>query len=117
MTRLGEFVEFTGFGNGRGHVSFNKMCTFTALQVFVFAVVTKRDPSWALLSFGIVVLGAGFGLKGYLGAIKQNTLAATHTATTNASVSLNTNLTGDLAQVVKAVRERRDAAEDLEDTP
>jgi hypothetical protein len=102
LTRLGNFVEFTGFGNGKGHVSFNKLCTWTALQAFVFCLVTKRDPSWALLSFGVVVIGAGFGLKGYLGAIKQNTLNASHTAQTSVS------LTGDLAAIAREVQARRD---------
>ena len=108
MNRLGAIVEFSGFGNGRGHLSFNKMCTFTALQMFVFAVVTKRDPSWALLSFGIVVIGAGFGIKGYLAAVKQNTLVATHTASTALSTDLK--LTGDLADLAKVVTARRNTA-------
>ena len=112
MNRL---VEFSGFGNGRGHISFNKLCTFTALQCFVYAVVTDRNPSWALLSFGIVVIGAGFGLKGYLAAVKQNTLAATHTAST--SVSVDTKLTGDLAEIAKVVTTRRDTLHEIEDTP
>ena len=115
MTRVHRLVEFTGFGNGKGEVSFNKLVTFTALQTFVFAVVTQREPTWALLSFGIVIVGAGFGLKGYLGAIKQNTLAATHTATTN--VSVDTKLTGDLAAMAKVVLGRRDASDGVEQTP
>ena len=69
---IGRLVEFMGFGNGRGNLSFNKMVTFTALWLFGFAVITKREPSWALLSFGVVVVGAGFGLKGFLGAAARN---------------------------------------------
>lgn len=108
MTRLGAFVEFTGFGNGKGEISFNKLCTWTALQAFVFCIVTKRDPSWSLLSFGVVVIGAGFGLKGYLGAIKQNTLNASHASQTSVT------LTGDLAAIAKEVRARRDTDSGIE---
>lgn len=106
MTRLGRLVEFTGFGNGKGHASFNKLCTFTALWAFIYCLVTRREPSWALLSFGVVVLGAGFGLKGYLGAIKQNTTAA--------KVDTSVTLTGDLAEITKTVLARRDG--DVEPT-
>jgi hypothetical protein len=117
MTRIplgwvGRMVEFSGFGNGRGEISFNKLCTFTALQTFVYSVITKRDPSWALLSFGIVVIGAGFGIKGYLAAVKQNTLAATQTAATSASVTL----TGDLAKIAEVVTARRDHSTGMEAT-
>lgn len=114
MTRLGGVVEFVGFGNGEGHVSFNKLVTFTALQAFVFAVVTRREPTWALLSFGVIVLGAGFGLKGYLAAVKQNTTAAQLNATT--SFNVQTTLSGDLVELAKVVKGRRDAPEGLEAT-
>lgn len=105
MTR--PLVERLGFGDGKGNLSFNKCCTFTALAVFAFAVVTRREPTWALLSFGIVVIGAGFGLKGYLAAVKQNT----HTAATNANVTL----TGDLAAIAK-VAARRDPERGVDPT-
>lgn len=78
---IGRLVEFLGFGNGKRQVSFNKMVTFTALWLFGFAVITRREPSWPLLSFGVVIVGAGFGLKGFLGAVKQNTMAAQTTVT------------------------------------
>lgn len=78
---IGQLVEFLGFGNGKRQVSFNKMVTFTALWLFGFAVITRREPSWPLLSFGVVIVGAGFGLKGFLGAVKQNTMAAQTTVT------------------------------------
>jgi hypothetical protein len=77
----GRLIEATGFGNGRGHLSYNKMVTFTALWLFGYAVITRREPTWALLSFGVVVIGAGFGLKGFLGAVKQNTMTAQTTVT------------------------------------
>jgi len=112
MSFLSRAVEFTGFGDGKGHLSFNKMVTFTALQTFVFAVVTGKDPNWALLSFGVIVVGAGFGLKGYLAAVKQNTLAATHTAST--SVSMDTKLTGDLNEITKTVMARRDTTQGID---
>ena len=78
---IGRLIEGAGFGNGRGNLSFNKMCTFTALWLFGFAVITRREPSWPLLSFGVIVVGAGFGLKGFLGAVKQNTMTAQTTVT------------------------------------
>jgi hypothetical protein len=109
----GRLVEAVGWGNGKGHLSFNKQVTWTALAVFVYCVVTRREPSWALLSFGVVVIGAGFGLKGYLGAIKQNTTAAHLQARTNMDVQLR----GDVADVVRAVRERRDPAAGVEAAP
>ena len=77
----GRLVEFLGFGNGKFQISFNKMVTFTALWLFGFAVITRREPSWPLLSFGVVIVGAGFGLKGFLGAVKQNTMTAQTTTT------------------------------------
>jgi hypothetical protein len=77
----GRLIEATGFGNGRGHLSYNKMVTFTALWLFGYAVITRREPTGALLSFGVVVIGAGFGLKGFLGAVKQNTMTAQTTVT------------------------------------
>lgn len=83
-----------GLDDGNDGLSFNKLVTTVALATFVYCVVTRREPSWPLLSFGIVVIGAGFGLKGYLGGVKQNTMiATTHT---------------DTAKLVEAVRENRD---------
>lgn len=98
----GALVEATGFGNGKGQLSFNKMVTFTALWVFAYAVVTRREPTWALLSFGVVIVGAGFGLKGYLGAIKQNTMTA------------QTTVTADLTKMTEAVMQRRDEAKGID---
>lgn len=98
----GRLVEAVGFGNGKGHLSFNKMVTFTALQCFVFAVVTRREPTWALLSFGIVIVGAGFGLKGFLGAVKQNTMAA------------QTTVTADLTKITETIVKQRDAARGID---
>lgn len=91
MTRWYRFVSAIGFEGSNG-LSFNKMVTFTALWVFVYCVVTRREPSWALLSFGIIVIGAGFGLKGYLGGVNRNSFNAQH----------STTLTGDMAQVMRA---------------
>lgn len=92
----GRFVEAIGFGNGKGELSYNKMVTFTALWCFVFAVVTRREPTWALLSFGVVVIGAGFGLKGFLGAVKQNSMTA------------QTTVTADLTKITETVMKGRD---------
>jgi hypothetical protein len=109
----GRLVEAVGWGNGKGELSFNKQVTFTALFLFGYCIVTRREPSWALLSFGVVVIGAGFGLKGYLGAIKQNTTAAQLQARSNVDVALK----GDMAELVAAVRGRRDAGTGTEPAP
>ena len=99
---LGDFIEFIGLGNSKGSISYNKTVTAVALGTFVYAVVTEKQPSWPLLSFGIVVIGAGFGLKGFLGAIKQNTMTAQTTTHT------------DTAKVVEAIRARRDDAKGID---
>jgi len=113
MTRMGRLVEWSGFGNGRGHFSFNKLVTFTALWVFAFATYLtitqlRQIPPWYMWSFGVAIIGAGFGLKGYLGYIKQRTESL--------SAATNTNLSGDLAQIAKVVIERRDAETGVDPT-
>jgi hypothetical protein len=98
----GRLVTRVGLDDGKGHLSFNKAMTLVAMVTFVYCVVTRREPAWTLLSFGIVVIGAGFGLKGYLGGVKQNRLEALS--------RVNTELKGDLAEMAKAVAARRNAA-------
>lgn len=68
------WIESTGLGNGKGHLSFNKSVTLVALITFVYCVVTRREPSPWLLSFGVVVIGAGFGLKGFVASLTQRTM-------------------------------------------
>ena len=98
---IGRLIEGAGFGNGKRQLSFNKMVTFTALWLFGVAVVTRREPSWPLLSFGVVVIGAGFGLKGFLGAVKQNTMAA------------HTTVTADLTKIAE-IALKRDTAKGID---
>ena len=98
---MGRLVEFLGFGNGKSQLSFNKMVTLTALWLFGFAVITRREPSWPLLSFGVVVVGAGFGLKGFLGAVKQNTMTA------------QTTVTADLTKIAE-IALKRDTAKGID---
>lgn len=89
LSHIRTFVEFTGAGDGCGNIEFNKGVTFTALWSFIFCIVTDRNPAWSLLSFGIIVIGAGFGLKGYLGGVRQNSmdgLATSHVETNTADV-------------------------------
>lgn len=107
-TFLGRVVEFTSLGNGRGELSFNKLVTSCALAVFAVAVVRRLEPGWPLLSFGIVVIGAGFGLKGYLSAVSQNKIDAT--------VTHDVKLTGDLTAITTAVLARRDTVDGVEPT-
>jgi hypothetical protein len=106
------WIERIGMGNGSGDLSFNKTVTATTLALFWYMVVKRYDPAWSTLSFGIVVIGAGFGLKGYLGAVKQNRMDGTSQVTTSTDIKL----TGDMADVVRAVKERRSAS-DVEPTP
>ena len=99
------FIEWTGFGNGKGQLSFNKMVTFTSLWFFglsLYAIIhnLRLVPPWYVWSFGFVVVGAGFGLKGYLGA------AARRNEMMNVSDATNTNI--DVAAITKAVLQRRD---------
>jgi hypothetical protein len=81
--------------DGKGSLSFNKTVTLVALVTFVIAVLRQLHPTWEVLTFGTVVIGAGFGLKGYLGALKRQT--------TNATVSATSHI--DAAAVIKALRE------------
>ena len=112
---MDNWIERSGFGNGKGHLSFNKCVTFTALWVwalFMGAIAwlmldSKQFAPAALVAviagLGATIIGAGFGLKGYLGGVKQNSPHAT------ASASNAVALTGDLATLTKAVLARRDA--------
>lgn len=84
LSRVGRAIEASGFGNGRGHISFNKCVTFTMLwawTLFLAATVylswlDKPMPSVPLIAtvagMCSVVIGAGFGLKGFLGARKSS---------------------------------------------
>ncbi len=99
------FVEWTGFGNGKGQVSFNKMVTFTSLWFFglsLYAIIYKLRvvPPWYVWSFGFVIVGAGFGLKGFLGAAARRA--------ENFAVNDATTTTIDAAALAKAVLDRRD---------
>lgn len=97
MSRFARAIEVTGLGNGKGQLSFNKCVTLALCAVFAVAVLTRLDPSIALLAFGVVVQGAGFGLKGYMAGKDALRLTATHNATTQTTVA------ADVAQVVKAL--------------
>lgn len=99
----GRLVTRVGLDDGKGHLSFNKAMTLVAMATFVYCVVTRREPAWTLLSYGIVVIGAGFGLKGYLGGVKQNRLEARSRA------NIHTELKGDLTEIAKAIASRRHA--------
>ena len=107
LTTMGRLVEITGFGNGKGELSFNKLVTFTALWVFAVALyriitVLRMVPPWYVWSFGFGVVGAGFGLKGYLGNVARRTETAAQTD------SLATTIAGevkaDLKDAITAIR-------------
>lgn len=99
------WIEWTGFGNGKGQLSFNKMVTFTSLWFFglsLHAIIHKLHvvPPWYVWSFGFVVVGAGFGLKGYIWA------ASRRNENLNVQDVTSTNI--DVAAITKAVLQRRD---------
>lgn len=109
IRRVAAFLGLTG---PDGHLSFNKSVTAVMCATFVFAVVYMLvvlhiPPTWELLTFGTVVIGAGFGLKGYLGGMSRQTTIASVSATSHT----------DTAAVVKAIRERRDEESGTEATP
>ena len=111
---IGRVLERSGFGNGKGEVSFNKLVTFTALWFFaaaVYLILTqlRMVPPWYVWSFGLAVLCAGFGLKGLLGFLKQRTETL--------GVSATTTTTIDAAKVIDAIAARRDAARGVEPSP
>lgn len=117
MTRLGRAIEITGFGNGRGQISFNKFVTFTALQFFgvaLFAIIVelRQIPPWYVWSFGFGVVGAGFGLKGYLGAAARRT----ESATANNITSTTVNAADVIRAASDAIAKRRDAAAGIDPT-
>ncbi len=102
------WIERTGFGDGKGNLSFNKMVTFTALWIFGVSVMRiialNQMPPWFVWSFGFGVVGAGFGLKGYAIA------AARRTEQFNQNDSVQ--ITGDAAAIIKATSEAVSARRD-----
>jgi len=102
------WIEYTGFGNGTGELSFNKMVTFTALWVFVGTVAgslfyLQMIPPASVWAFGFGVLGAGFGLKGYLGA------AGSRQDISNQADSLN--VSGSIESIIDAIKRPAPARE------
>jgi hypothetical protein len=86
--------ELLGFGDGKGNLSFNKMVTSTSLGLLWYMITHHYDPAWPTLMFGIIVIGAGFGLKGYLGGVKQvQMMGSAHVHT-------------DAAKVIEALQKR-----------
>jgi len=116
MNRFSAVIERVGIGNGTGDLSFNKLVTITTLVLFWRMIEQRYDPAWPTLTFGIVLVGAGFGLKGYLGAIKQNRFEAIAQINSDARTNVDVNLTGDVADMVRAVKERRSTT-DIEVSP
>lgn len=104
MTRL---VRFLGLSGDDGNISFNKSVTAVMVATFVYAVVRRLTPTWELLTFGTVLVGAGFGLKGYLAAMARQT--------TNAQVSATSHI--DAAAIAREIAARRDEKDGTEATP
>lgn len=93
-------VKFLGLADRNGDVSFNKLVTGVALILFALMVLRELDPSPWVLTFGIVVIGAGFGLKGYMAGAARVNLSGTS----------STSITGDAAELAKVILDRRDPA-------
>jgi hypothetical protein len=107
LNLFGRCVEAFGIDDGKnqGRISFNKTVTMVALGVWGWAigyiiVALLQIPPWYIWSFGIVVIGAGFGLKGYSVAManrkEEFSAASQHT------------VQSDVAAVIAAVKDRRD---------
>ncbi|MGV3707612.1 MAG: hypothetical protein ACO1Q7_02145 [Gemmatimonas sp.] len=96
MIFLRAIIKFFGLADKDGDVSFNKSVTAFGMAIFAIMVVKELNPSPWVLGFGIVLVGAGFGLKGYLGGVNRLSL------TGNSSVAI----TGDAAQMIEAAKRR-----------
>lgn len=113
LNLFGRFVEAFGIddGKGAGKVSFNKTVTMVVLGVWAWSIgyiVVKlmQIPPWFVWSFGVVVVGAGFGLKGYALATANRKEEYTATA--------QYNVQGDIAAIVNAVKDRRDTEQGVD---
>lgn len=113
LNLFGRFVEAFGIDDGKGHgrISFNKTVTMVTLGVWGWSigyiiVALTQIPPWYIWSFGIVVIGAGFGLKGYSVAMASRKESYTATA--------QTTMQGDIAEVINAVKARRDTAQGVD---
>jgi hypothetical protein len=114
--------------SGRRRVSFNQSITVYAcvlggvlIGLIAWYVVTqKKWPPTTLvgliLSYLTVVIGAGFGLKGYLGGINQRAIIASATAVDTTAFSIDTKLDikANAADIIKAINERRDPENGVE---
>jgi hypothetical protein len=100
------FVASVGMDDGEERLSFNKLVSLVLLLVFSICALRRIDVPWPLLSFGVVIQGAGFGLKGFMAALANR--RETFNATLAASKSTDVKLSGDLAEIVKAIKARRD---------
>ena len=106
-------VTALGLDDGKGRLSFNKLISLGAAVVFAFTVVYGLTQLHLFApamvwTFGAIVIGAGFGLKGFsiaMGRVSQsNTATDTYTATV------------DAAKMLEAIRARRDPAQGQEDS-
>jgi hypothetical protein len=112
---LGRCIERSGWGNGKGHFSFNKCVTWTNLMLFAaligaviwWIVVTRTLPPAGLmaviLGYGTTVIFAGFGLKGL--AIHKGA----GIVTTQITETGNTNAELKAAEMITALREKHPA--------
>lgn len=90
------WLERIGLGDGDGNLSFNKMVTLVLINVFAICALRQIPVAWELLSFGVMLQAAGFGIKGFMAFLA--TRKEMYTATTD------TKITGDLAKVIAAMK-------------
>ena len=110
---MARWIDRVGMGDGHGNLSFNKLVTAAMLGTFMFAICwsvvqLSLIPDWFVWSFGVVITGAGFGLKGFMVALEKR--SEMYNAQTTTTVN------ADLAAIIKAVKARREDG-DTEDTP
>lgn len=120
MSRSRKYFQRTitalGFADSCGNMSFNKSVTavFVAQCVAIVAVwaavviycllhdramlsvSAKIFPPWSFLSFEGLVIGAGFGLKGYLGGKAGLSMSGDENLTTSVNI--------DAAAVINALK-------------
>lgn len=102
-SRLRRLFKTFGVADTDGDLSFNKSMTLAAMGSFVYMVIRAKNPPTDVLFFGMVALGAGFGLKGYLGGMARGTYGGQ----TNTSIDIKGQ---DLVNLLRAAREKRNAA-------
>jgi hypothetical protein len=106
VTRRITIIERIGLGDGKdeGRLSFNKSITTGCFLLGSFTVVyylTRLHliAPWYVWTFLTVVIGAGFGLKGYIAGVNRTT--ATLTQTDSSATKTELQATVDLNKLAR----------------